>query len=338
METLYLLTGGAGLLGGNILRQLLARGFRVRTLVLPGDPALSAMPQGVEIIQGDLLDDTALERFFTVPDQTELIVIHAAGIVTMDPRPNETVRLVNVEGTRAMVTQCLKHRVRKLIYVSSTGAIPELAHGEVIREVTRHDPDQVIGYYAKTKAMATDLVFDAVRDHGLDASVVYPSGIFGPDDYGFGLITSAIRMVARGRLPIAIGGSFNSVDARDLAAGILACAEKGRRGEGYIMASHCYTFTELIETICQESGIPEPRYTIPLGLVRPFAGLGSFYGKLTRQPAWFSSYTVYNLSRNNEFSAEKAQRELGFACRPLNETIADTIAWLKRIDQIAGGK
>lgn len=228
-ETLYLLTGGAGLLGGNILRLFLARGNRVRTLVLPGDPALRAMPREVEIIEGDLLDAAALDRFFTVPDQMKLIVIHAAGIVTMDPRPNETVRLVNVEGTRAIVAQCLKHRVRKLVYVSSTGAIPELPQGQVIREVEYHDPDQVIGYYAKTKAIATDLVLEAARNQGLDACVVYPSGIFGPDDYGFGLITSAIRMVARGKLPVAIGGSFNSVDARDWLPGLLPAPKPAAR-------------------------------------------------------------------------------------------------------------
>lgn len=230
-ETLYLLTGGAGLLGGNILRLLLARGNRVRTLVLPGDPALRAMPREVEIIEGDLLDAAALDRFFTVPDQMKLIVIHAAGIVTMDPRPNETVRLVNVEGTRAIVAQCLKHRVRKLVYVSSTGAIPELPQGQVIREVEYHDPDQVIGYYAKTKAIATDLVLEAARNQGLDACVVYPSGIFGPDDYGFGLITSAIRMVARGKLPVAIGGSFNSVDARDWLPGLLPAPKPAARAK-----------------------------------------------------------------------------------------------------------
>lgn len=78
------------------------------------------------------------------------------------------------------------------------------------------------------------------------------------------------------------------------------------------MASRCYTFAQLVETICREAGIPGPRFTIPLELIRPFAGLGTFYGNLTRQPAWFSSYTVYNLSSNNDYSEEKGERELGF--------------------------
>lgn len=331
---LYLLTGATGLLGGNILRTLIARGERVRALVLSHDAATADIPHGVEIIEGDLLDDGDLDRFFSVPENAELIVIHAAGIVTMDPKPNEKVRAVNVDGTRNIVRKCLQHRVKKLVYVSSTSVIPELPKGQVIREIENYDPDKVIGYYAKTKAMATDLVMRAVRENDLDASVVYPSGIFGPNDYGFGLITSCLLMVAEGKLRISIGGTFNSVDARDLAAGIIACAERGRKGETYIMASRCYTFSQLFTAICKEAGVKKYLFTVPLWFVRPFSGLGALYGKMTNKPAWFSQFTVYNLERNNNYSAEKAEKELGFRCRSLNESIADTISWLRQVGKI----
>ncbi len=327
---LYLLTGATGLLGGNILRELVARGERVRVLVLPHDSAIANLPPGVEVVEGDLLDDSALERFFTNPGNHKIMVIHAASIVTLDPDPNEKVRAVNVDGTRKIIAQSLRHRIKKLVYISSTGAIPELPKGQDIFEVEEHDPARVIGYYGKTKAEATDLVLRAARESGLDASVVYPSGIFGPNDYGFGLITSCIKMVAQGRLRISIGGTFNSVDVRDLAAGIIACAERGRQGESYIMASRCYTFTQLSEAICRESGAKGSLFTVPLWLARPFAGIGVLFCKITNSPAWFSPYTIYNLERNNDYSAVKAERELGFRCRPLNETIADTISWLKR--------
>ena len=329
-NTIYLLTGGTGLLGGNIVKELNEKGRRIRALVLPNDKAIAHMPEGVEVIEGDLLNEPALGAFFNVPDDAEIIVIHAASIVTTDPRPNEKVRAVNVDGTANIIRHCLQRKVKKLVYVSSTGAIPELSGAQLICEVGSHDPDKVIGYYSKTKAIATDLVLQAAREEGLDASVVYPSGIIGPNDYGFGLITSVIKMMVEGRLRVSIGGVFNSVDARDLASGIIACTEKGRKGETYIMASKCYTFTELIGAICEEAGLKKPRLHIPLWFIRPFAGLGSLYGKISKRPLWFSSFIVYNLERNNNFSVEKAEKELGFRCRPLNETIADTIEWLKR--------
>ena len=334
-DKLYLLTGAGGLLGGNIMRHLVAGGERVRALVLPNDPAIINMPEGVEIIEGDLLDDDSLERFFTLSESSAYVVIHAASIVTMDPRPNGKVHAVNVEGTRRIVEKCLQYKANKLVYISSTGAIPELPHGQVICEVENHEPHRVIGYYGKTKAVATDLVLSAAQEHNLDASVVYPSGIFGPDDYGFGMITSCLKMVAEGRLPISIGGTFNSVDARDLASGIVTCAEKGRKGESYIMASRCYTFKQLIDAVYKESGAGKHLFTVPLWLVSPFAGLGTLYGKVTKRPAWLSSYTIYNLRRNNEYSSEKAEKELGFQCRPLNESIADTVAWLREVGKIS---
>lgn len=330
ISDLYLLTGATGLLGGNIVRALTDRGERVRALVMRGDPAAASMPKGVEIVEGDLLNTDALDRFFTAEESDGLVVIHAASIITLDPRPNEKVRAVNVDGTRNIVERCLKHRVRKLVYISSTSVIPEPPDDRIIQEIDRFDPDAVVGYYAYTKTMATDIVMRAAREKGLSASVVCPSGIFGPNDYGFGLITSCIMMVAKGRLPVTIGGTFNSVDARDLADGILACAEKGKSGELYIMASQCYSFIDLVSTIQRSVGSIRTLPHIPLGIVRPFAGLGSLYSKLTHRPAWFSSYTVYNLQRNNNYSFEKAERELGFHCRPLAQSIADTITWLEQ--------
>lgn len=335
---LYLLTGATGLLGGNLVRELTARGHRVRALALAGDPAIATLPRDVEVVEGDLLNGDALERFFSADGETDLIVIHAASIVTMDPNPNEKVRAVNVDGTQNIVEKCLQHRAKKLVYVSSTSVIPELPHGQMIREVEDFDPEKVVGYYAKTKAMATELVMRAVRERGLDASVVCPSGIFGPNDYGFGMITSCVRMMAEGRLRISIGGTFNSVDARDLASGILACAEKGKKGASYIMASRLYSFGELAEAICTAAGIRKPLLTIPLWLVRPFAGLGTLYAKATKSPAWFSPYTVYNLERNNDYSAARAEKDLDFHCRPLQESIEDTIDWLRQTGKLGIGR
>ncbi len=287
---IYLLTGATGLLGGNILRELVERGAHIRTLVLPGDKAAASIPKDVEIVTGGLLDDEALELFFDVPQTVEAIVIHAASIVTIDPKFNEAVRAVNVDGTKNILSQCLKHNIKKLVYVSSTGVIPEAPKGQKIREAREYDPDLVTGCYAKTKAEATNLVLKAAREEGLNASIVYPSGIFGPHDYGFGLITSCIKMVAEGKLRIAIGGTFNSADVRDLADGILACAQKGRRGETYIMSGGCHTFSELIEIIRTKAGMKKQVMTVPLWLVRPFAEIGTLYARITGKTAWLSRY------------------------------------------------
>ena len=154
----YLVTGAAGFLGSNICRQLIARGERVRALVLNGDPTEKYVPRGVEIVHGDLLDTASLDRFFKTEEGDEVYVIHSASIVWVKVEANPKVRAVNVDGTANIIAQCVKHRVAKLIYISSTGAIPELPAGQKIREVDHFWPREgLIGYYSETKAEATQL-------------------------------------------------------------------------------------------------------------------------------------------------------------------------------------
>lgn len=218
--------------------------------------------------------------------------------------------------------------MKKLIYISSASALPEKPFGP-IQETGWHNPDEVVGFYSQTKAQASNLVLKAVEDKGLDASIVYPSGILGPGDHNFGLITSTIRMFAKGFLPASIGGSFNSVDVRDLAAGVISCAAHGEPGETYIMAGETHALTELLTLVREEAGLPPPWFTVPLAVLRPLGWMGGRHCKLTRKPALLTDYTIYNLERNNDLPSEKAKAQLGFESRPLEETVRDTIQWLR---------
>ncbi len=130
-NTIYLITGAAGFLGGTICRQLIERGEKVRAFVLPNDPAEKYVTGEAEIVRGDLTDMDSLERFFTVPNGVETIVLHIASIVTVNPDFNQKVMDVNVGGTKNIIALCKRHtECKKLVYCSSTGPIPELPKGE----------------------------------------------------------------------------------------------------------------------------------------------------------------------------------------------------------------
>jgi dihydroflavonol-4-reductase len=329
-KQLYLLTGAAGYLGSNISRALVERHKDLRVLVLEGDPGAKRVPQEAEIITGDLLDEDSLNKFFAASDDTELIVIHCASMVTVSPELTPKLHAVNVTGTKNIVNKCIKHRVKKLVYVSSTGAIPELPKGQTIREVTAFDPDAVVGGYGKTKAEATQWVLYAVREHGLDASIVFPSGIAGPNDYGNGLFTNFIIDYVNGKMPAGIAGSFNAVDVRDLAAGVIACTEKGRKGEGYILSNCAVGMGDLFHLISKYTGTREVTMMLPIGVAKFFAFLSGIVSYFTKKPGLLTPYAIYNMERNNNFSCEKAERELGFTVRPFEETIRDMALWLHR--------
>lgn len=331
LNSIYLLTGAAGFLGSNISRVLLEKGKKVRALVLNGDPAVKYVPEGVEIVYGDLTDKGTLEAFFNVPEDTEQIVIHCASMVYLKYAENQKVYDVNVTGTQNIVDLCVEKRVKKLVYISSTGAIAVPPDGEVIVEPSTKDdikPDEVVGCYSRTKALATKAVLEAVESMGLDASIVYPAGICGPYDYAFGATAEFVENLCNGNMPVGVEGTFNSVDARDLAEGVVACVEKGRPGEGYIMSNDLLTIERMCRIMCDISGAPMPETFISAEMMK--AGAIAQIPEDADREAQIQEieYSVYNITRNNNFSCEKAKRELGYHTRPVEETIADEVAWL----------
>ena len=328
----YLLTGAAGFLGSNICAQLLAEGKKVRALVLPNDKSVKFIPKEVEVVIGDLCDENSLEPFFTVPAGCTSVIIHCASMVTVDPAYSEKLMAVNVGGTRNIITKVLAHpECEKMVYVSSTGAIPEQPHGTPIKEVSQFtpcDPKKVVGAYSLSKATATQMVLDSVRVMGLKACVVHPSGILGPNDHALGETTSTVLQIIKGEMPMGMQGSFNLCDVRDLAAGTIAAIDKGRVGECYILANEPVTLKEMCEMLQKECNAKKIKFYLPLDLADKIAqGLEKQAEKTGKKPL-MTTFSVYNLARNNVFDYSKAQRELGYTTRSYQQTIHDEVQWM----------
>jgi len=328
----YLLTGAAGFLGTNICMQLLEQGCKVRALVLPNDKSVKFIPKEVEVVLGDLTDAPSLEPFFTVPEGCTSVVIHCASMVTVNPNYSEKLMAVNVGGTRNIITKVLNHpECEKMVYVSSTGAIPEQPHGTPITEVSKFtpcDPKKVVGAYSQSKATATQMVLDAVQVMGLKACVVHPSGILGPNDHAIGETTNTLLQIIKGEMPMGMQGSFNLCDVRDLAAGTIAAVDKGRIGECYILANKTVTLKEMCDMLHAECNAKKIKFYLPLDLADKIAaGLEKQAEKTGKMPL-MTTFSVYNLARNNEFDCTKAKTELGYTTRSYEETIHDEVQWM----------
>lgn len=335
-NTMYLVTGAAGFLGGTICRQLVERGEKVRAFVLPNDRAMKFVPKEAEIVEGDLCDMESLQRFFAVPEGTETIVLHIASIVTVNPDYNQKVMDVNVGGTKNIINLCLEHKeCKKLVYCSSTGAIPELPKGQKIKEVTHFDAEKVVGCYSQSKALATQAVLDAVRQRGLHACVVHPSGILGPEDFAVGETTKTVIDIINGEMPMGIAGSFNLCDVRDLAQGTILAADKGKDGNCYILGNKEVSFKAFTKLLMEESGCKPIRCFLPIKVANFLADMLEKQAKKKGTKPLMTTFSVYNLARNNEFDCTKAQRELGYKTRSYKETIRDEVKWLKETGKIA---
>ena len=330
MNRLYLVTGACGHVGNTLVKQLVANGEKVRGLVLPkeDDAPLAGLP--VELVRGDVRDVKSLEPFFDGAGYDEVVCIHTAGIVSIASKFLQSVIDVNVKGTKNIVEMCLSYGVKRLVYTSSVHAIPELPEGEVIREVDHFEAADVVGLYAKSKARATQIVLDSVQ-RGLDAVIVHPSGIIGPNDYGKGHLTQLVVDYVNGKLGACVKGGYDFVDVRDVADGIVRAVDRGRCGECYILSNRYYSVQELLGQLQQVGNLKKIRCVLPKWFVNMVAPMAELYYKMRRTSPLFTRYSMHTLFSNANFSHEKADRELGYTTRSLKETLRDTVAFLERI-------
>ena len=329
MKRVYIVTGVGGHLGNTVARELLAAGETVRGFALPNEDITMLYGDAVSIVRGDVRDRASLEPlFYGLSKNDEIYVIHCAGIVSVTSKYDQRVVDVNVRGTENVVSLCKEHGVKKLVYISSVHALPELPKGNTIHEVEDgFQAEAVIGLYAKTKAAATQIVLDAAKN-GLDATVIQPSGIIGPNDYGHGHLTQMVINYLNGSLTACVEGGYDFVDVRDVADGVIAATEKGKKGECYILSNRYVPVRELLNTLARVTGGKKIKTVLPLWFAKMTAPLAELYYKIRHESPLFTRYTLYTLTSNARFTNEKARRDLGYKPRDLSATVKDTVSFL----------
>ena len=327
MYQTYLITGATGFLGRAVLQLLLAHSCRILALVMDKDPLAYMIPENVTVFCGDLTDKDTLRSFFAAGGDN-FCVLHCAGIVSVASKPDEAIYRVNVQGTQNIIDLCCEFGAEKLVYVSSVHAIAEKPAPQTITEPDRFAPDEILGDYGKSKSMATALVLEAAQS-GLNASVVLPSGILGPGDLARGNTTRMLLAFCRGRLPFGVKGGYDFVDVRDVAVGVLACAERGKAGECYILSGHYASIQDLLALTASLLGRKVPRLCAPAALAGCAAPIFEKIGQLRGECPFFTPYSIAVLRSNGHFSNAKAVGALGFYTRPLRETLQSMILWFQ---------
>jgi len=325
-ERLYLVTGAAGHLGGTLVRMLCETGAEVRGLMLPGETGAVSAPQ-IRYVEGDVCDRESLRPLFAGGEKRDVIVFHTAALISISEQMPPRLREVNVTGTKNVLALCREYGAQRLVHVSSVHAIPELPRGQVMREADAFSPDAVFGGYARTKAEAAQAVLEAARD-GLDAVTVFPSGILGPYDRGRNHLIQMVQEYLTGQLPACVRGGYDFVDVRDVAAGCLLAAERGRRGEGYLLTGHYAEIPRLLELAGNCCG-RKPPAVVPAGFARAAVPLIGTLARIRGRRPLYTAYSLRTLESNSAFSSEKAERELGYAARPLSDTVRDMVDWLQ---------
>ena len=317
-------TGATGHIGNVLVRELLARGKKVRALVLPNEDLTPIANLDVEIVYGDVTNREFLFSFFEKDD----MVYHLAGLIDIVDVPYEKIYNVNVNGTKNVVDACIKNGVKRLVYTSSVHII-EPEKDKVLLEPTTFDDKNLVGNYAKTKAIATKYVIEKAKSGEIDAVVVYPSGVIGPNDYKISELGQVILDYMNEKLIAYVKGGYNFVDVRDVVNGIILAAEKGKSGEGYILSGRYVTLKEMLSILNKKLKRKKLPYKIALWFIKMMVPLANLYYRTLHKKPVFTAYSLYTLNVNANFGNEKAKQELGYTTRPVEDTLFDTVDWFR---------
>ena len=196
-------------------------------------------------------------------------------------------------------------------------------------EPEEYDINKVDGVYSKSKVQANNIVLDAVKNSGLDACIVLPSAIMGPNDPFNAPINSAIRRFLNNKLPAITKGGYNIVDVRDVAKGILSVLENGKPGESYFLTGRYVSVKELIEIAGKEANKKPIKNKVPHFVIKAASPFIEAHAKSHHKAPLFTGFSMDCLMQNSNYSCNKARKELGYEPRPLEETMKDTIDWMQ---------
>ncbi len=316
-----LVTGGSGFLGGAIVRALVAAGeTRIRVLARPGSDlsALAGIP--CERVNGDLLDPDSLRQALEGVSQ----LFHAAGLIRFRPQDAQQVRRVNLDGTRHLFEAALAAGVRRVVYSASIFTVGAAQNGALATEDMGYNtPDLLDIPYIQAK-WGAEQAAQAAAARGLKVIRLYPGLCFGPGDHNRSS-TGAVDAWLRGMLPAVVrGGGIPVIDVRDAAQAHLAAMAHGVPGRRYLAPGYNLTLDELFARLSHLTGRPGP-------LMLP-ARVGILAARLLD---WLplalpvDSAQARLMARQWWFDDSRARQELGIAYRPLDTTLAETVAWLR---------
>lgn len=314
------ITGASGLIGNNLAAELLDEGHTVVAADRVRSTALDDLD--VEFAKIDVLDPASLREAFDGADA----VFHLAAIISLVGDPKGVVARVNVEGPRNSARAALDAGVARFVHCSSVHAFDLHTCGPSLDETGPRTVKAHAPAYDRSKYAGEQQIQAAIAD-GLDAVIVNPTGVFGPRDFSGSRIGETIQQLRSGKIPVTVSGGFDFVDVRDVVRGMLGALDRGRTGENYLLSGTRISIRELRKLTAAVDGSKRPTLDIPLGLIKSLAPMVEFFTPQGGDPL-FTRDSLHALEFSPTVSHYKATTELGYATRPIHETVADTIHWM----------
>ncbi|MDC4203018.1 MAG: NAD-dependent epimerase/dehydratase family protein [Candidatus Manganitrophus sp.] len=315
----YFITGATGFVGGAIARQLAAAGHQVTALVRRPAQAHDLARLGIALHPGDITDKESMRTPMTGADG----IFHVAGWYKIGSKTPVLGKKINVDGTRNVLELMRELRIPRGVYTSTLLVFSD-TRGKLVDEATHYEGPW-LSEYERTKWMAHTQIAEPMMKEGLPLMMTLPGLVYGPGD------TSSVRNLLiqylKGQLPISpqkTAYAWGHIE--DIAKGHLLAMEKGRPGESYILAGPIHTLQEALAIAEQITGIKAPRLHPSPALLRGLSQIVRWLEPILPLPEFYRSESIRAIAGVTYIgSSKKAQRELGFTARPLEEGLCETL-------------
>jgi dihydroflavonol-4-reductase len=324
-ENKILITGGTGFLGTHLVKQFLAAGQK-NLRVMASSVPVWMQDAGVEAFAGSV---TNLHDVAEATKNVEAIY-HLAGKVSFDYDGAIKMNKLHVEGTRLLCEAAKENGVKNFILASSSGTSAITKHGEITDE-TYPQPVEILSkwaYYA-SKYYQEKTALKIFNDKGERLVILNPSLLLGSGDERLSSTKVVLDFMAK-KLPTMPNGGLNFVDARDAATAFMNALDKGKHQERYLLGAVNWTVEEFFKRLERLSGVSAPMFKVPTKFAVAGANLIDSLYKNWNKTAPFEASEVEMGEYFWYFDSYKAETELGFSAREPNETLQDTIKYLRQ--------
>ena len=320
--TSVLVTGGAGFIGQHLVSALVARDRKVR--VLDRRPPVCATP-GVEYVSGSVLDSALVDD--TLRDVDE--VYHLAGLPGMWLPQKNDFHAVNFQGTEVVIAAARKRGTARFLHCSTESILFRPSSlKETSDERSLLPLQQMPGVYTRSKMLAEQSAARAAAA-GFPLVIGTPTMPIGPHDHNLTPPTAMLRQFLHGRVQLYLDFIVNLVDVRDVAAGLVLAMERGQVGHRYILGGESISLGKILKLMATISGRSSLAIPVPGKVAEAAAAVLEFVADhVTHRPPSGTAEGVRIALRATDLSIQKARNELGYAPRPVEPALRDTIAYL----------
>lgn len=318
-----LVTGATGFLGGHLVRTLVEQGEAVRALVRPQTNPRELLDLPVEIAWGDIEQPDTIATAMRGVER----VFHTAAKLEIASTSDAGMSRLNSDGTRHVLEAAWRAGVERVVYTSSVGAIGACDSHERLGEDDIYRGRGTNLPYMRSKVLA-DRVAMKFAERGLPLVPVYPTLFMGPGDK-YLRTSRTVLTYLEGRALGYIAGGFGCSDVRDIARGHVLAMQRGQIGRRYILGGWNVTLRELYGLLEKITGIRASNIRLHPALAHIVATVTKWIEPIRSKPPVVTHGDVDNAELYWFYDYTRAREELGFRCRPLVETLRDTVRWLR---------